>query len=707
MPGPPRNRKNHVKAKVPPKPKINSSEVSNTVDYTALLSPCKQWHSVLKMPYDWPDRINKGGLTNRQKVMQMRGWREDDITTPQDQADLDRKVELAYTNGVKVQLYPNPDLRWPKRGDDYHGYSWIAWTEAAKRAGSKVPTPTLTDVSSLIDQAIDHNASTFREWRRDPTKFAAFVNKLLEGGERIAAKYNDTSTDHLRELRQSEASMICYAVADTLQNMFFYRGAAQSLKRALDLGLKDSGRLALTQMVASKELRKEFMFLDKLWWWKRSRQKEDLQRALVWFREPNWIRGKVSTANHHDEPEDTVHDVDMVYTQASGPRIFNDRRESPRSLKVSPDYLHKKEYLDYTLVGLAGFFDSTAQYAIAMDEFPRFCLEYEQHLKKQNLKKQNPKEGPSLRLDVHPYIQRLIGDIAIREELQGYVDRIVGTIDSLESFQILMNDRDTSSHDMIFHTMNQPMLKAEMIFSNDFGRRVDFFGDGPIDVETAARLFVHWEDECLRLTGESLDELFDLEKLLRPAQSRWTPDHPEAERLPDSPVTKEAEFHPSASGRSGHTYVRDEVLPSVNDKPKTKGISSWTDKDDVTKSRTDQADAANSSDFNRIKPIFFVNSKQLELVRKLFSEPGDEISQGPVRWDDIYKLMNRLGFIIEAIGGSVIRFVPPNNAGLPFNEHRPHPDVTISSVRCRALGQKLHDRYGWTLEWFARRSEKE
>ncbi|WWC63675.1 uncharacterized protein I303_106280 [Kwoniella dejecticola CBS 10117] len=101
-------------------------------------------------------------------------------------------------------------------------------------------------------------------------------------------------------------------------------------------------------------------------------------------------------------------------------------------------------------------------------------------------------------------------------------------------------------------------------------------------------------------------------------------------------------------------------------------------------------------------PKLGVTSQQMALVRKLFSKAGDEESQGQVDWNDICTLMKRIGFCVSGIGGSIVKFIPPSEGVFPFIQHRPHPDTHIGSVRFRAFGAMLTERYDWDIDWFER-----
>ncbi|WVF67686.1 hypothetical protein IAT40_002445 [Kwoniella sp. CBS 6097] len=97
----------------------------------------------------------------------------------------------------------------------------------------------------------------------------------------------------------------------------------------------------------------------------------------------------------------------------------------------------------------------------------------------------------------------------------------------------------------------------------------------------------------------------------------------------------------------------------------------------------------------------FVLGKQAYIF---FTELMEEDAEC-VKPEELLKAYRSLGFICESLGGSFLRLVPPQNAGVPFIVRRPAPgtwqDPEGFEIPIVGMGEDMRLAYGWTKDWFA------
>ncbi|WWC90366.1 uncharacterized protein L201_005299 [Kwoniella dendrophila CBS 6074] len=303
----------------------------------------------------------------------------------------------------------------------------------------------------------------------------------------------------------------------------------------------------------------------------------------------------------------------------------------------------KQSYIDFVLAGLCRIRDSNNN--PAPGDFAHYLLEFEQAVI----------ADPTLSNILSDYVQMLIGERAM-------------------------------SHDM----------EANLTLFFSFDAAVTPNGDEERMTPAIAKaMWMEYQVATLRRFGKTIDELLGLTEFLKKPKPNWNLKlHDTSFPVTDTPI-----------GTSGHNYIR-QRSPLVDVKRKTRGFAD-PDQVHLDTSRTDSVGSHSSFSDKAGTSIFKVTNKQMKLAKKLFSKADEQPGQSQVRWDAIVNLMKRIGFQVDGVGGSIVKFVPPNEAGIPFIEHRPHPENRIAGIRYRAFGQGLTERYGWTLDWFERVTTEE
>ncbi|WVQ68620.1 uncharacterized protein L199_006829 [Kwoniella botswanensis] len=298
------------------------------------------------------------------------------------------------------------------------------------------------------------------------------------------------------------------------------------------------------------------------------------------------------------------------------------------------------------------------------DRLGHFLLAYEKILKRE----------PSLAIGLSPHIQKLIGEYAMAYELDDVIHSLFKAKNQFCPEHRPMVSPAPSRISAEYNKLDHTLKEATVIFSR-----------APENVTAQSsrgnKLWNCWEEACIEIHGQSFNNHFGLKDILSPISPQWDP---QSGAQPDRDTSRESNVAiqvPSAVplAQSGHAYRQMHPdLEARQAKINTRGSAGSAAHDLATVgSPTSVGDNPVEKSYkrgNQIAPIF----------------------------QDIYNLMNRIGFRIQNVGGSIIRFIPPNQAGLPFNEHRPHPETSISAVKYRAFGQRLRDRYGWDETWFAR-----
>ncbi|WVQ95262.1 hypothetical protein IAU59_002357 [Kwoniella sp. CBS 9459] len=636
--------------------RIGMTAAPGSADYTQLLRPCEEWLNVFTddLLKFWRSHWHARGLCYFGNKLQLREGEQ------------------------RVRLYHNPHLAYPSRGQPSHGYSWTSWTFAARSAGVKAPMATLSDISAIAQAGLEYATSTLDDWYRNSATFTDHVGQMLEG-RRKSTISSPTPAETV------QADMITARVWDLFQQAMFWCYVKRMISVLRNMGMSDRGWTISAEIRASGlPIDSPFFRIADAIRYQKHRQNVIMQEAFATFINPNAVNT-------------------VVITSPQLP-VFDEAQPSI-ALRETRKQLHERSFFEYTLAGLSGLLEDVSDVQetclnckrVARFPFGFYSLAYEQSLKK----------DPELTSQVHPHFQKLIGEAAMLEEVRNAVMSVVTTsLDSDCGHYLTADDlvSEEATEDEAHIPNDYQHIKLEHLKSKGLCTPFDIPEGGRFDEDTAKRFWEYWDSNIRQQTGGASSM-----STLHVGPARWSPTETEDAEQAEAVERTCHDLSTLSLAQSGHKYLRDELGPQFTDKVKTRGNPSPPEEaarcDDVKVNALSTSDDTKSEDVTDNISVFYVNNKQMKLVRKLFSESGEEDGQGQIRWDDFYKLMKRVGFLVEEIGGSVVRFVPPNNAGTPFNEHRPHPEVAISSVRYRALDQKLKDRYGWTAEWFARAPE--
>ncbi|WWC90365.1 uncharacterized protein L201_005298 [Kwoniella dendrophila CBS 6074] len=316
--------------------------------------------------------------------------------------------------------------------------------------------------------------------------------------------------------------------------------------------------------------------------------------------------------------------------------------QSNFQLKMTYEKLRNISYVDFLLASLYQFRDINGN--TPSRDFAHYFLEFEQAVM----------ADPSISEVVSSYVQNLIGERAMSHEMTSAMNRFFFqnmSVDPVEGYSVSEKQKAKSQcHSYeIFGYRIPSLLKAAI--------------EQHMTPELARFVWEEFDSIAMQKHGDSVGNLLGIAEFLQTPKPGW--------------ITQKVE-------------LEDTCFP-VTDTPLS-----------ISDIQHEKEEAITELDTDQTSQPFKVNNKQMKLVRKLFSKAEEEDGRGQVKWDDIYKLMKRIGFRIDEAGGSIVKFVPPNEAGIPFVEHRPHPENNIGSIRYRAFGKGLTERYGWTREWFER-----
>ncbi|WRT68744.1 uncharacterized protein IL334_005724 [Kwoniella shivajii] len=352
----------------------------------------------------------------------------------------------------------------------------------------------------------------------------------------------------------------------------------------------------------------------------------------------------------------------------------------------SPKTLYRESYIDYIVMG---FFHKFKNIHTNRYSFEHYLLAYEQAVKDES----------QLAHGLSRVLQQYIGEESMTQEVDQALHALLfGTGCQANGFSPPPSSCMINRMVCIRDFLDQ----ARTVFGQPFGDIEEIFKQGKITEDGCAALWKHWNTASIKLFDKPINVLLDVEDLLAPPEPHWQPSPVPVEvgAAQDLDILVNG-FSQVFIAESGHNYYKTNLADSASIiKIKTRKATWATPACDTAQEAV--ASGSKTPLINTPKGRFLINKKQMELVEKLFSQSSEEDGQGKVRWNDIYKLMRRIGFAIDHVGGSIIRFTPPNEAGIPFNEHRPHPEVSIPAIRYRAFGKRLADRYGWSIDWFER-----
>nr|XP_019045067.1 hypothetical protein I302_06983 [Kwoniella bestiolae CBS 10118]OCF23997.1 hypothetical protein I302_06983 [Kwoniella bestiolae CBS 10118] len=495
---------------------------------------------------------------------------------------------------------------------------------------------------------------------RLPMHTFAEIQELVETNLNYAAtrlrRYREDHeyfADYINELCLRD-HVISKVISWTCNDFLSWRNLSESLKDLKRLGLSNVSREAVEQINSNSTIQIAVHYAFLLLLAHIARQQVAAQVAFASGRGSNLT----VVTNTWDKIESRMEQY------AQGRCNF--------TLKMTFQALRKVSHLDYILAGLCKMFDSTDHGA--GKHFSHFLLEYEQAIKL----------NPLLLNEVTSHVQQNIGCLAMSFDILDTMMAFVRADDYIPSCptlsQKLAEDlEETIKGFTIFEDVTLPTYRS-------------IEEERHITSLLVKSLWRDYDDLSIRIYGSPVDDVLRLGAAMTKPQPYWSAPAPSRDTsfpITDSPIST-----------SGHSFVKKEGI-WTEDKEKTRGAATTTQAIDNTQNEVTKAQIQ-SDDIGAISVKFQVNNKQMKLVGKLFSKAVDQEGQGQVKWNDICKLMKRIGFRIDEVGGSIIRFVPPDDAGVPFLEHRPHPENSMGAIRYRAFGQGLTEGYGWTLGWFER-----
>ncbi|OCF57800.1 hypothetical protein L486_05265 [Kwoniella mangroviensis CBS 10435] len=522
-------------------------------------------------------------------------------------------------------------------------------------ASALLPIHTLTEIQELVETNMRHAATARRRWRDDPAYFADHCNELCVRD--FGAGQDPPDQIHV----------LGKVIAWRHDEFLSWRNLNEVLKDLKRMGLSNISRNTSQQVKFEGQIKDAYRDVMITLTINIARQQVAFQAAFALG------RGSELTV--------TTNVWDSFAGRLKG------LMEGFSNFKLNTDYLDLKmvSHLDYMLAGLSKMSGLTS--TNAEKRFSHFLLEYEQAIK----------TNPLILNEISAYFQQTIGSLAM-------------SFDIFDSILAFFHSEDhippSSTFSERYHRLIDESMKCYMIFEE-----VDIPTIRRIEVEKHITphlvndLWKDYDDLSLRLFGQTVSKPLRLEPALEKPKPQWV-----REIVIQDTSFPLTDIHLSISG---HTFLKTEAVTS-EDKKKTRGFANVTD---------EVIDAQVAIPRLQIQPDpcegsvrFQVNNKQMKLVAKLFSNAIDHEGRGQVKWVDICKarsdqisgstdqlpLLMYFTTRVDEVGGSIVRFVPPNNAGRPFLEHRPHPGNNIGETRYRALWQRLTERYGWTVDWFQR-----
>ncbi|WWD02022.1 hypothetical protein V865_000060 [Kwoniella europaea PYCC6329] len=546
------------------------------------------------------------------------------------------------------------DLTLPiAQRDNTCGFSWIAWNHASRTAGARRRPFSLNECIFVVDSCIEYWHSQIIEWRDHPEIFTDHIKEFCQDIPDACLLSED-----LLEVLDPHTMLLNRRVRDVFEGYVYWIKVRKILDRLVELGMEDGGKRATVQVLTPGRIQDEYTKSQMIITHPQKMSGKALQMDFAMGRGRIYIEpySRTSFLTRYDE-----YDHDGLFC-----------------LSRSIEHLRKTSYVDYLLAGLSGLYGREDKTKWGLWHF---MLEYEQELPK------------------HPKWPKMLGNHTQR--LLGEASMISDAID-VTAWITKEGDFVKKTEDIDWYTEMKPQIDIiYKIFAYRTPAIKELEYNYLLQDDLGERLMKQWYQYSKMVYNKDLDELFNLNDRV----ARWTPTGPDTSLESGMSEMKLGEDK-DRFAQSGHSYLKlkfDSPSQKVKTRPdRSMGMT-------VANVRDPNFPANNlitSYETNDVPSIIFkINNKQMKLVRRLFSTASEVEGQGQVRWDDIYKLMKRIGFRVEDVGGSIIRFVPPNNAGIPFNEHRPHPEVSLNAVRYRAFGERLNRRYGWSINWFERVSQ--
>ncbi|WWC63670.1 uncharacterized protein I303_106275 [Kwoniella dejecticola CBS 10117] len=670
----------------------SNRQARKVIDYTKLFLPLNEWTSVREKNSDsFFYALDEQGRCRLQRTMSKSGlkflpsWRsyEGKKLMRKIGVDFDDEVSCSNSSWRSRRLNPtqfgmirryDPGLSFPARGDYSFGYSWPAWRKAASYAGAKEPPYSMSTVLTVAKNALDYHCTLLRTWQNEPAIFAADLNVILDNTDikKVASEII---------IRARSRGKIATRLSNLYQDIILWQKIVEGLESIISCGINFRGRQSFLRVTSRQDIQDTyghtFLYLTYL-----------LRKQVTTLDEAFW-EGKGESFATETREETTwsvkIRDLKDLLRLSLEPTRFVVKKDL-RELK-------RDDYLNYVVAQLSG----RASFALSdcsLTDYDHHVLAYEQAMK----------EDPASTSKIAGFVQLLIGELIM-------------TIDVSEAFRALLHGSDTQSerelslpafpvHAGDLSEISLILDRARKIFSEPFPDSDILYRDGKMTEKGCSMLWEHWNSTSDRFYNLTVNDLFEVNDLLKPPSPRWDPTFDSQTSIDDLPRSIEAAFSIEENlpyAQSGHKFfTAHHAGLNIGERSTIDSDIKLNVGEDVPAQSVHSAPPDAAAKHDLIKP-FQVTNKQFRLVKRLFSDTGD--GQGQVRYVDIEKLLSRIGFEIEECGGSIVRFTPPNNAGFPFNDHRPHPEKTINALRHRAFGKLLTERYGWDETWFARAAE--
>ncbi|WWD02013.1 hypothetical protein V865_000051 [Kwoniella europaea PYCC6329] len=148
----------------------------------------------------------------------------------------------------------------------------------------------------------------------------------------------------------------------------------------------------------------------------------------------------------------------------------------------------------------------------------------------------------------------------------------------------------------------------------------------------------------------------------------------------------------------------DKLFPFMVDTPEPKRWKPVNDYNEPLEVRSEDGKGKDRIGEKRKIETFQVDRTEYKLFKKMFS--GEDID---VTLPELSGLFRSIGFIVEKIGGSFIRFAPPDNAGIPFIVRVPVKSTFHREGEFPIGLESIHhivvNLFGWDLHWFTVKPE--
>ncbi|KAG4428513.1 hypothetical protein IFR05_016002 [Cadophora sp. M221] len=327
-------------------------------------------------------------------------------------------------------------------------------------------------------------------------------------------------------------------------------------------------------------------------------------------------------------------------------------------------------------------------------------------------------DDPSLKVWLSAKVTRLISDFGtiaqLSDELENYHPWATGmqyesekVHEQLEK-QVLsrISARQVIDSNMKYASTGLGVLGAPVASSRDKHKRFYYPSENRRTEENheamrqaEAELDAFWAKFDLKYkykVGKTINEIVE-GFLFENRDLKRTPEWVESTTLVTKKSKKEAlEKSFSRFDLDTNDSTSSKVATSTREKIKTKG-----------QAKTLQADPAELEPQpvqEDTQPRFSVDQRFLKVFKTIFFTPNQTDTPGEIPWADFLHAMDKTGFRIEKLYGSVWHFEPTKlDVERDINFHEPHPHSKIPYKIARRMGRRLARAYGWHVGMFALR----